>query len=658
MNSTPNRLLKGCLTACVVLLTALAGTTAQADEEVLRTKRGGPLKIIVREPAAIYAEPDLKSPNRPVDAFSFFYLLPAKEGTQEKQVSGFYRIATASKAKAHVGWIPADVALEWTHGQVGGFTPHSHRQRILFFRDKEDSIRWFKGDKRTEAMAISREPEQLQGVKLFPLLDISSFEHDGESVEVYKVAYLAGTNPGSAQQGVNSDNVDRKHRPAPAGQTTVTRDDLKREFVLQVVFVLDTTRSMQPWINAMKQVIAACLQRFADHDALRGRVEFGLVCYRDQLELPEDREEMEYVAKVVCDLTSDLGTFQGRLAQVQEATIGSEDFPEDVLAGLNMAIKEASWKKVAHKIIVLVGDAAAQTDMDSYKNVDRLTIPGVVAMAQPTGDNTLWSQIQIHALRIVAAAAEQTKGHFDELVAGRQYPGIHGEYASSGDETKFIGELESALTELAGVTEQIATGRFGDLEQAADRAASGGKTRRLLGPVLPMLNATGNPEGNTPTFTEGYAVTLDPEGNRALEPHVLVSQGQLKLFSSALDFCITALEEAGDPGNRDVQRVVKSLQMIATSINMKEPVDPDMPLSKLLLLILGFPVRNPIFDLTPVKLAAMTTRDYEGWVQQVRASESISRSHLENGSIWFELGDQPGGASQNKHAFIKVADLP
>ena len=60
-----------------------------------------------------------------------------------------------------------------------------------------------------------------------------------------------------------------------------------------------------------------------------------------------------------------------------------------------------------------------------------------------------------------------------------------------------------------------------------------------------------------------------------------------------------------------------------------------MPLDKLLSLALGFPVKNGVFALTPAKLAAMTAKDYQAWVTQVRAAESIVKTHLGNTAVWF-----------------------
>lgn len=636
--------------------------SAQTDNEGLKTQHGTPLKVIVRIPGAIYERPDTSSASRPANQFDFFYVLPTTNGGKEKLQNGFYRIASSPRSAAQVGWIAQEAVVEWSHVQVLGLRPLSGRSPVLFFSDQAAVQKWYKGD--TDVKPISREPAQMQGALLFPLLDIGQFEHKGDKIEVYRVAYLQ-REAGPAGSGVSPAAAETTpkngHKVQPAA--AVTRTELERDFVLQVAFVLDTTGSMQPFIDAAKKVIANVVEELSRDPALRGRVEFALICYRDKLATEEANQQMEYVAKVVCDFKAgaDHREFQKLLEPVREATISSEDVPEDILAGLKKAVQEAGWKKTAYKHIILIGDASAQVDNDSYKNVERLTIPGLLAMAQPTGAE-IWQKIQIHGMRIVSNHSsdhQRCKEHFEQLTAGRDFAGLHYQYGGTQDAPKFVEQVTKRLREMAGYTQKIASGKGQDLVQEARQAAPGSEQQRLLGPILEMLQATAEnaTTGGNPTFAQGYAAVLDREGNRALEAHLLVTHGRLALFTSALDFAITALENAGEPGSRDVQKVVSSLQILATQINLGEPVSPDMPLSKLLEMVLGFPVKNQIFSKTPAQLAAMSGADYQKWAQQIRASETIVKSHLENGQIWFFLGPK-AGRPQDRHSFLKVSDLP
>ena len=108
-------------------------------DDVLLTKAGTPLRIILRDHSAIHLQPDKTSTSEPVSQFQFFYELPAKRGTKEKLRNGFYKIATAPKEVAAVGWIPQDAVVERSHAQVAGFRPHSGRDLVLFFKSKEDA---------------------------------------------------------------------------------------------------------------------------------------------------------------------------------------------------------------------------------------------------------------------------------------------------------------------------------------------------------------------------------------------------------------------------------------------------------------------------------------------------------------------------------------
>jgi hypothetical protein len=638
-----------CLIAVVLIPLA---AFADSDAEAIQTKEGNPLKVILREHAAIYDKPDKASPSRPVKQFEFFYVLPSQKGGTEKLTNGFYRIGSAPRFSASVGWLHQDAAVEWGHHQVGGLRPPTNRDKVFFFASKEEAEKWFKGD--NSARPISREPAALAGTMLFPLLNVTEFKHQGEKIDIYKLAYLHG--------GAKSSSAVAKSGTTTSTSLRVDLASLQRDYVLQVVFVLDTTVSMQPWIDAMKRVIATISEELGNDPQLKGRIHFGLVCFRDQLASEEDQRQMEYVAKMYCDLKTgrDHKEFRRRLADVREASIGSEDTPEDMLAGAKMAIDQSQWEKLASKHIIIISDASAHTSLNGFKNVTKMTIPGILALAQPTGSAGQFDKIQIHGLRILSADTSDhkpCKEHFDELTKGRDYQGLHYEYRGPQDADQFVKQLTARLRQLAKYTGQVASGKFEDLRNEAKKAAPGSDDNKLLGPIMEAVQAAeGNKSGAT-TFTEGYAVVVDRQGNKSLEPHVLVTNGRLAMFSSALDFSVKSLENAGDPGKRDVQKVVSSLQIIATQVNLGENVSPDMPLDKLFSIVLGFPVRNPIFAKTPATLAAMSSADFDGWVRQVRASQNIVQSHLNAPSIWFFLGDKQG-RPQDRHAFIKVADMP
>lgn len=640
---------------CVIGALVLGATTpmptaAQETEECLTTAKGAPLKVIVRQDTALHEHADDQSPSQPVRVFDWFYAMPAG-GAEQKAKNGFYCVATAPRKDAIVGFIKETTLVEWPHREVCAFRPAADREPLAFYSTLDDIKAAYSGSTDGGApQPLSREPRNHQG-GLMPLLDEQTIEVNGEKLTVYRLAYLQGP-PGNHATPVASEGNQAGVR------RSITREGLQEEFTLDLCFVIDTTASMEPFIDAVKAVVSQVVAAIDGDRDLAGRVRFGLVAYRDVIA----GSGIEYLTKTVCDLPTgqDHAEFQQRLASVHEAPVGSEDYTEDVLAGLHVAITEAGWNPQGYKTILLIGDASAHIESDGPKNPGRLTIPGVIAEAQPAGSEAVWQQIVIHGLRIFGADLSDhalCRDHFTLLTAGRDYPGLHYEFKGLEDAPRFVTELIATLKAMTRVTGQVARGEFEELEQDARAATPGSIEERMLGPVLEMVRASEGADGTGPTFASGYACYVDTKGNQALEAEVMVSKGRLSVFQAALDYSVKVLDASGDPGSKDVGRIVKDLQVITAGIATGETIDADTPLTKLFGLLGGFPVRSPIFNLTPRRLAAMTAADYEAWRNQVRGVEGIIKAHLDKPTLWIQLGTK-AVRDGDRVAFIKVSDLP
>ena len=232
---------------------------------------------------------------------------------------------------------------------------------------------------------------------------------------------------------------------------------------------------------------------------LKGRVHFALVGYRDQLENPEDQKQLEYVSRLYCDLPTgkDHQEFLRRLYQVKEASIGSQDSPEDALAGLKLAIDQAGWsQKASYKHILLIGDASVHKSLNSFKNVTKSTIPGILAMAQPTGSKGSGKCIQIHGLRVLGFDPNDRiscRKDFERITKGREFRGLHYEYSGAKDASKFVSNLTARLREMAGYTKHIASGDIEELVKQAKVADPGSDQSILLGPLVEAFGNAGSP---------------------------------------------------------------------------------------------------------------------------------------------------------------------
>jgi len=121
---------------------------------------------------------------------------------------------------------------------------------------------------------------------------------------------------------------------------------------VEVVFVLDTTGSMQSLIDGAKVKIWAIVNRIVSGKPVPD-VRVGLVAYRDRGDA--------YVTQFTA-LTSDLDAIYGVLSGLKAD--GGGDGPESVNEALHVALTKTAWTRDRHtlRIMYLVGDAPPHMD--------------------------------------------------------------------------------------------------------------------------------------------------------------------------------------------------------------------------------------------------------------------------------------------------------
>jgi len=105
-----------------------------------------------------------------------------------------------------------------------------------------------------------------------------------------------------------------------------------------------------------------------------------------------------------------------------------------------------------------------------------------------------------------------------------------------------------------------------------------------------------------------------------------------------------------------VNMIVRSLQAVSATLNLAEPITADTPIDQFLNPLLGFPVKDPIFQVTTSELAAMSQNEYDDWVQGIKAQKDTFEALTENAHIWRKLHQDVNDRAA--HAFIPLSDLP
>ncbi|MDR3037864.1 MAG: VWA domain-containing protein, partial [Candidatus Adiutrix sp.] len=365
--------------ALVGLLIILAGpAAAQAPRTPLMVegKSALPLRVLTRPMSNLYQKAEENSPvvqgNLP--AFSNFYVYAKPGGEEAAAGLGWYEVGRDDQGGV-VGWLRTDDVFEWRQTMCLAYTNPSGREPVLMFENRrplEDLIKKSPPERTAGAKAlyetiesknfpadfpvVSVEPKLAVDIAkqfyLLPILDFQVIEMDGREGRLLELAAATAGGPAAREKSdirTNSDYLTA---------ASLTADDAARKdggnLAVDIVWVIDTTVSMSPYIARTLQVVRDVSERLAARPDLSQKVRFGVWGYRDPV---EDIPAIEYTTKNYTPELQSVTDFVTTMGQVQETKVDSVDFPEDVFSGLNDALYQTAWRPDSLKIMVLVGDA-------------------------------------------------------------------------------------------------------------------------------------------------------------------------------------------------------------------------------------------------------------------------------------------------------------
>ncbi|MCW1935281.1 VWA domain-containing protein [Pseudomonas sp. MDMC_285] len=177
------------------------------------------------------------------------------------------------------GWIAAEQATDWKQSLVLKFTERSGRAPVLFMQQAADVEHLIDHTSQARELLLQaqNDPEQVPQVValeptnsavpqdqfyLMPIFDFrEAFDAEGQPVQLLNIASI---DPGSAAQ-------------SSAEQPTAASDT---GFRTGIVLVVDTSVSMQPYIDRVRQVVSELQSQLQARGEL-DNVSFGLVGYRN-----------------------------------------------------------------------------------------------------------------------------------------------------------------------------------------------------------------------------------------------------------------------------------------------------------------------------------------------------------------------------------------
>lgn len=367
---------------CLLLLfTACAAMAAESRTPLLQEGKKTLFQRVISHPGTkLYAGAETGSAvtQDEVKPFSIFYVYDRKNG----------RLEVGPSSTAPSGWMESSAATDWPQAMTLIFTPRGGRMPVLFFKEQKDIVSICKADDMKEQLkslektmaeaktgqpdasvpVLAAEPSDEQGAvsrNRFYIMPIQSMSDPFEGTKFLQVASI---DPGSAQGkpvgGAGSGDGAQKNGGKPENMRTA------------IVFVIDTTVSMKPYIEQSLNVIRSAFDNI-EKEKLGDSVGFAVVAFRNNT---EHNAKIGYVTKVISDFKtlSERKLLEDALAKVDEATASTHSYDEDSMAGVKAAVDDLSWGDFQSRVMVLItdagplppGDALASTRMAPSEMMD------------------------------------------------------------------------------------------------------------------------------------------------------------------------------------------------------------------------------------------------------------------------------------------------
>jgi len=338
------------LLAIFLLLPLACAQAAPRTPLLIEGKQSLYQRVIARPGATLSQRPDGQGA-RPVPGFTVYYVYTRPPGGDAA------RIEVGRTADGHPeGWLEGAKAIEWKHAMVAAFTSPAGRQPVLFLRSERDERLLMMDSQAGQRAQTLRAAAAAPGGDPGPVIAVEPAAAVDFSRNFYLMPILSAERierefgPPLRLLQVISAPAEPQRPPSPPAQPA--------QFKAGVVFVLDTTISMQPYIDRTRDAIRSIVASVGS-TPLRDNFRFGLVAYRDSL---EDSPGLEYSTKVFGkpDFSQPADSINTGVATAREATASSNGFDEDPIGGIKAALDEIDWSPMAGRFIVLITDAGAR----------------------------------------------------------------------------------------------------------------------------------------------------------------------------------------------------------------------------------------------------------------------------------------------------------
>lgn len=336
-------------------------------------------RVLTTPSCKLHAKADASDAGKEIAPLSQYYVYSDTGATVEVGADTTGKIA---------GFLDKSCTVPWKMQLALHFTNSANRNRALIFEqeagldniiDSDDGAQQYKKLYETASKGgqaegvISIEPDKYvdpsKNFYLLPILNsVESIYPDGNFVYKHEIASVtAKDSKSSTDTAAKAKGGDAAANASSAQATTKANADASKAsnsddpyvvaFKSAIVFVIDSSISMRPYIERTKQAINS-IYKSIESNNLNDSVHFGIVSFRADT---KSTPGLEYTTKMYLKPGDavDAKTFNEKVATLDQAKVSSTQFDEDAYAGINMALQDINWNNYGGRYIVLITDAGA-----------------------------------------------------------------------------------------------------------------------------------------------------------------------------------------------------------------------------------------------------------------------------------------------------------
>ncbi|MGB1111167.1 MAG: vWA domain-containing protein, partial [Gammaproteobacteria bacterium] len=421
-------------------------------------------RVLSRPGAALRSEPSAGKQGLHAIPFTAYYVY----AREQRDGAEWLKVGVDTRGKG-LSWIPAADTLAWNQALTVAFKNPIDHDRVLLFKEKDtlrslaagpdmDTYRALYNDalnaaSTAESPVVAVQPEAHLDIQddfyLVPIVDHEDTFMGGEKARILEVSTVPLRT--SNKQAVSAETGEAGDAPDP--------------YRSGIVFVIDSTTSMGPYIDRTREAVRGIYQSI-ESAGLSEKVSFGLVAYRDSLDAVP---ALEYLSRTYSDLEAGLSAdgFFSRVNNVRPAEVSSRGFTEDAYAGVRRAIEDMDWSPYSARYVVLITDAGPRPGNDPLSSTG-MSGNALRQLALDKG-------VSLWALHLKTPEGRRDHGIAEARYrAVSTYPGIGDFYygVDAGDVGQFGNVLETLANQITQQVKDTADGKEPKISIPENEAAT------------------------------------------------------------------------------------------------------------------------------------------------------------------------------------------